>query len=113
MLLIVILLFIFFFIIILSFTAYYVPEWYKKQMIPLYEPLEELPLANTKNIKKVCMFMIATPEISDYSKYSEEINRKYCEKFNIDFKLFDQNLTPDLPINFSKLQATLDLMKEN
>lgn len=93
--------------------SYYVPVWYKLNMKPFYTPLDSLPInKNSINPKRVCIFMVVTPEISDYSRYSIDINRKYCEKYNYTFRLIEKNLTPDLKINFSKLQATLDLMDE-
>lgn len=81
--------------------------------IPL-NPLKTLPeISNYKPLgKKVCIFMIVTPEIMEYAEHSIEINKKYAKFHGYDFRTFGQ-LTPDLPINFSKLQATLDLMANN
>lgn len=92
-------------------------DYNKKYMKNYYEPLKNLPITNINstinyiNPKKICIFMVATPEINEYAKYTIKINKQYCEKYNFDFKLIDSNLTPDLSINFSKIQATLDLMK--
>ena len=83
---------------------------YKRKKSPL-RALVELPKFDTIKPLKICIFMIVTPEIHQYSQYSIEINKKYAKHMNYSFKIFGQ-LTPDLPINFSKLQATLELMKE-
>ena len=103
-------------IIILSLCvgcSSYVPQWYQDTMNPYYTPLKELPIVkNNIDPKKVCIFMVATSDISDYAKYSGEINDKYAKRHGYEFRVFDKNLTPDLPINFSKIQATLNLMNE-
>jgi hypothetical protein len=80
---------------------------------PYYTPLTTLPRVKNDIIpKKVCIFMVATPEIQNYAKYTIEVNKKYCERHGYTFRLIDTNLTPDLSVNFSKIQATLDLMEE-
>lgn len=80
------------------------------------QPLTTLPALtthNNNNIKpnEICIFMVVTPEILDYAKHSIEINQNYAKQHGYQFYVFNQNLTPDLPINFCKLQCTLDLMK--
>ena len=51
-------------------------------------------------------------EILEYAQYSIEINRNYCEEHGYAFEIVDKNLTPDLPINFSKIQAVLNYLNK-
>jgi len=76
------------------------------------KPITEL-FENENNIDpgSVCIFMVVTENIMDYAKHSIRINKEYCKKHGFDFKVISKNLTPDLEINFCKLQATLDLFK--
>jgi hypothetical protein len=69
----------------------------------------DFPESELKNIK-LCVFMVATPEIENYSKYTIEVNQKWAHQFGYDFFVFDNNHTPDLPINFSKIKITQDLL---
>jgi hypothetical protein len=48
--------------------------------------------------------MLYTPNISSYSKITEQINRKYCNKWQYDFKLYD-TLIPNKWATWSKLDA--------
>ena len=76
------------------------------------EPMKDLPVVpNMISPSKICIFMVATPEIHNYARYSIKINKEYCDYHGYHFKVFEKNLTPDLPINFSKIQAALELMK--
>jgi hypothetical protein len=53
---------------------------------------------------KICIVMLYTPNISSYSKITEQINRKYCNKWQYDFKLYD-TLIPNKWATWSKLDA--------
>ena len=87
----------------------------ESKMIPWLKPLSKLPLDNryTKiDPSKVIIFMVVTPEILNYAQSSIANNEKYCQRFGYAFRVVDSNLTPDLPIHFSKLQATLNFLKQ-
>ncbi len=73
--------------------------------------LNELPMSSKSNLN-ICIFMIVTPEILDYARYTIERNREYANLNGYDFKVFGK-LRNDLPIQFSKLQATLDLTRSD
>lgn len=76
-------------------------------------PITRLPGGEPpKNKVKVCIFMIVTPEIMEYAQHSIDINREYCKRWGYDFKVVTQNTTPDLPINFAKIQSALDFAAE-
>jgi len=79
-------------------------------------PITSLPvggaLGGSAAPKRVCIFMVVTPEIMEYAQHSIDINREYCERWGYDFKVIDHNTTPDLPINFAKIQSALDFAAE-
>jgi len=52
----------------------------------------------------ICVVMLYTPNISSYSKITEQINRQYCNKCQYDFKLYD-TLIPNKWTTWSKLDA--------
>lgn len=82
-------------------------------MTPMFTPLEKLPPLKAIPVPlNIVVFMVVTPEIQEYARHSIEINKQYCQLHGYKFHVFDKNLTPDLPINFSKLQATLDLAED-
>jgi hypothetical protein len=78
----------------------------------VYGTAQSLPVFPELSLKdiKLCVFIVATPEIDNYSRYTIEINQKWAKKFGYDFLVFDNNQTPDLPINFSKIKITQDLL---
>lgn len=53
---------------------------------------------------RICVVMLYTPNISSYSSITEQINRKYCNKWGYDFKLYD-TLIPNKWATWSKLDA--------
>ena len=71
-------------------------------------PITSLPEGWPSHPKRVCIFMVVTPEIMEYAQHSIDINRDYCKRWGYDFKVVTQNTTPDLPINFAKIQSALD-----
>lgn len=80
-------------------------------MKPMYGTISKLPSSHS-GVLRICMFMVVTPEIRDYAASSIQLNKSYCELHNYDFVVIDENLTPDLPINFCKIQAAINLMKD-
>lgn len=93
-----------FIIIIAAITILFMKNPIKKSALTNLPQSKIKPMMN-----QICIFMIATPEIMNYASYTIENNKEYAHDKGYDFFVFGQ-LTPDLPINFSKLQATLDLM---
>ena len=83
--------------------------------IPLVPPATSLPIEhfNTIDPKKVFIYMVATPEVGNYANHSININNEYAKKHGYRFQVFTKNATPDLPINFSKIQNALDIMNSN
>lgn len=82
--------------------------------IPLVRPLDTLPRVYKTNIdpRDVEIYMVSTSEVGDYATHSIDINRRYAEQWSYRFKVFNTNATPDLPINFGKIQNALDLMNQ-
>lgn len=85
---------------------------FKIKKIPM-KPMVILPDGNCRKAK-VAIFMVSTPEIFGYAKYTIQINEMWCKKHNYTFILFDKKHSSavDLPINFSKIPYALDLLKE-
>jgi len=83
------------------------------QGIPLVPPIKTLPKVKRTNIdpNQVQIYMVSTPHIGNYSNHSIAINREYALKHGYRFRVFTTNGTPQLPINFGKIQNALDLMK--
>lgn len=106
-------LFIIVFISLLCFMFYYHSASYRNSLvIPLYGTASDLPYLDIPRGYRIAVFMVATPEIESYSEYTSLQNRKWCDIHGYDFYLFDQKhpKVKDLPINFSKIQYTLDLL---
>lgn len=107
--LILFLIFIIILIIVLSVNCNRISECFEN----LHETAKELPYVENLNKNlKICVFMIATPEIENYSEFTIKQNSQWCKIHNYDFKVFDKkhNKVQDLPINFSKIQYTLDIL---
>lgn len=105
-------LFIILFIIILFCCMYnpHIPLWYETTKTPWYGVAESLPVVNNPGNARICVFMVATPEISNYSRYSIDINKQWADRHGYDFVVYDKKSLPSLPINFSKIQYSLDLI---
>jgi hypothetical protein len=111
---IIIIMIIAFAISISALDHFYVPLENKKKMISRFKSITVLPLTQHPEIinpKSILIFMVATPEIHEYAQYSIENNRLYAKQFNFEFRVVDTNLVPDLPIEFTKLEAILRFMK--
>ena len=84
-----------------------------KSGLSIYGTATELPVVKklNKNIR-LCIFMVATPEIHHYSEFTIKQNKEWAKLHNYDFVLFDKKHkdTRDLPINFSKIQYAIDLI---
>jgi len=52
--------------------------------------------------------MLYTPNISSYSKITEQINRQYCNKWQYDFKLYD-TLIPNKWVATSNTKLDISL----
>lgn len=91
----------------------YVPSWYQITRTPWYGVAEELPTTTNPGNSKVAVFMVATPEITNYSQYTIEVNKNWCKEHNYDFYVFTETSLPDLPINFSKIEYAKKLIESN
>ena len=82
--------------------------------IPLVPPATSLPVIRSYiQPNKVFIYMVATPEIGNYANHSIGINKEYANKHGYGFHVFTENATPDLPINFGKIQNALDIMESS
>lgn len=90
----------------------HIPVWYETTKTPWYGVAENLPIFNSPGNAKIAVFMVATPEIKNYSRYSVDVNKEWCKKHGYDFYLYESSISSDLPINFSKIQYSIDLMKD-
>lgn len=77
----------------------------------IYGTSLELPTYKNPGKAKIAVFMVATPEISNYSSYTLDQNRRWAESHGYDFFHYPKKILNDLPINFSKIQYSLDLLK--
>ena len=106
------------FIIVCTFFLVILYVLYKLAfMKPLIKPLNSLPpshLGNGIDPNSVMIFMVATPEISNYSVHSIEINRKYANMHGYRFEVIQDNLlkNENMPINFTKVKAALEFTKD-
>lgn len=94
---------------------FYIPPGYKKKMISRFKDLKSLPYSNRAHGIRptdVLIFMVATPEIHEYAQYSIENNRAYARRYGFLFELVEKSLEPSLPIEFTKLRAILQFMKQ-
>ena len=98
------------FIIIIAVLCIHCPVKPFEAMTPITRLPGGEPLGGFAAPLRVCIFMIVTPEIMEYAQHSIDINRDYCERWGYDFKVITQNTTPDLPINFAKIQSALSLL---
>lgn len=104
---------------LLCFGIYYQPSipqnlnWYEQTMTPYYGVAESLPISENKEQYKIAVFMVATPEIANYAKYTLKMNEKWCSMHSYDFFSYTEKAKgmEDLPINFSKIQYSIDLLK--
>jgi hypothetical protein len=76
------------------------------------KPLSELPVEPFKESMKIAVYVVATPGIYEYTKYTIPIIKEWCRIHNYDFFLVEKNLIPSLPINFTKIQVGLELLTE-
>jgi hypothetical protein len=106
------------FIIFLVLISYLVcgnweaPNNYTENQRHFYEPLTELPIVKKIKPMKICVFVVATDDIMNYAKYSIPLINKWCEQHGYDLRIFDKLLDKSIPINFTKIIATIDLMNE-
>lgn len=96
------------FIIIIATLCIYFPVKPLEAMTPITSLPSGGPHRGT-----VCIFMVVTPKIMEYAQHSIDINRDYCKRWGYDFKVIDHNTTPDLPINFAKIQSALDIAADD
>jgi hypothetical protein len=75
-----------------------------------YGTATELPVIEHLKNSRIAVFMVATKEIEVYSRYTTTQNKAWADSHGYDFFVYDQNVLPDLPINFSKIQYSLDLL---
>lgn len=76
----------------------------------VYGTATKLPKNDKLKNSKIALFMVATPEISNYAIYTIDVNKRWAQKHNYDFYLYEKSILPDLPINFSKIQYALNLL---
>lgn len=77
------------------------------------KPLSELPIEPFKESMKIAVYVVATPGIYEYTKYTIPTIQEWCKIHGYDFYLIDKYLIKELPINFTKIQAGLDLFSKN
>lgn len=88
----------------------HIPLWYETTKTPWYGVAESLPMVKVPGKDRIVVFMVATPEIHHYSRYSIEVNREWAKQHGYDFVVYDKTAIPSLPINFSKIQYSMDLI---
>jgi len=91
------------------------PVYHTRKMISYFTPVNKLPEASEKEIHSIkpasiYVYIVATPEIYHYAELSIQLNKKYCEQYNFQFTTVNENLVPNLPINFTKIKKALNLM---
>ena len=111
------LIFIFVLIVVLTiscifYSCYLQNNPYDGMNQSLYGTAMELPLVKNPGNSKIAVFMVATPEIDNYSQYTIDQNRKWAKSHGYDFFVYTEKLLKDLPINFSKIQYSLDLLSK-
>ena len=77
----------------------------------LYGTAKELPTFKDPGNAKIAIFMVATPEISNYSEITIDQNKRWAKMHGYDFFHYSTKKLKSLPINFSKIQYSLDLLK--
>lgn len=93
----------------------YHSAFYRKSLTrSLYGTATHLPRVGNPGSVRIAVFMVATPEIESYSEYTGKQNQKWCKMHGYDFFMYDRKhpKLEDLPINFSKIQYTLDLLPQ-
>lgn len=109
-LIIIIVIIIIFSLLYINMYNPHIPSWYAITRTPWYGVAEELPIVSKKLSKKIAVFMVATPEIENYSQYTVDVNRSWCKKQGYDFFVFKKSSIPSLPINFSKIEYAIQLI---
>lgn len=77
------------------------------------KPVSELPTFSERKHIKIAVYVVATPGIYEYTKYTIPLIQEWCKRHGYDFFLFDSNLIPELPINFTKIEAALKLFEKS
>lgn len=103
--------------VILTMSSFYIcyynsPHYFETLSESKYGTAKELPIVRNPGNSRVCVFMVATPEIDNYSRYTIKQNRKWAESQGYDFVVYTRKseAMKDLPVNFSKIQYSLDLL---
>ena len=60
---------------------------------------------------KLCFLQVTSPEIEQYSKYSVELNKKYCKLHGYDYVEKQAILTTEYAHSWSKIFHTIDILK--
>jgi hypothetical protein len=77
------------------------------------KPLIELPVSQIKQDMKIAVYVVATPGIYEYTKYTIPLIKEWTNRHGYSFFLIDKNLIPGLPINFTKIQVGLNLLNSD
>lgn len=107
--LVLLVLIIFSIVLILCYTNS--SEYLEKLDHSVYGTAEVLPVVKGNKSSRVAVFMVATPEIESYSRYTISQNGEWCKLHGYDFYVYDESCVPELPINFSKIRYAIDLIK--
>lgn len=62
---------------------------------------------------KLCFLQVTSPEIYDYSKYSVELNKKYCEQHGYNYIEMPVINSDEYAATWSKIFHAKDLLKNN
>jgi hypothetical protein len=60
---------------------------------------------------KICFLQVTSSEIQEYSKYSVEINKKYCEQHGYKYLELPTVKTDEYAPQWSKIFQTIDILK--
>ena len=110
-LILVIILIIFFITLYCKMYNPHIPSWYSITRTPWYGVADELPIVSKQLSSRIAVFMVATPEIDNYSQYTIQVNKSWCKEHGYDFFVFKQPSRKDLPINFSKIDYAIKLVE--
>ena len=76
------------------------------------KPLKNLPISENNNRLNIAVFVVATPGIHEYTKYTIPLIQEWTMRHGYHFYLITENKLPDLEINFTKIQVALDLFEK-
>ena len=75
------------------------------------KPLSQLPMVKNMEKMNIAVFVVATPGIHEYTKYTIPLIEEWTRRHGYHFFLIEENKLLDLPINFTKIKVILDLFE--